>query len=100
QFERLEMEFRGHFIAGALQRLFERFQADRAPGADHVGDEVDADRDGRRGVIHGVLQSGKSISSRNPRPTSARNSGPTFIARIAWVRSHSPLRVRVAKKLM
>src|SRR5687767_2143442 len=41
EFERLEMNVGGRFIADTLERLFERSEPDHAPGAGDIGHEVD-----------------------------------------------------------
>ena len=41
ELERLETQLDGNVLADALERAFERGQADGAPGARHVGNEFD-----------------------------------------------------------
>jgi hypothetical protein len=43
ELERLEMNFRAHLAIKIFQRLLERLQADDAPRAGDIGDEIDLD---------------------------------------------------------
>ena len=44
QLERLEVQVGLHFAVEPLERAFERVEADRAPGAGDIGDEIDLHR--------------------------------------------------------
>ena len=50
EFERLEVQLGGNVARHPLQRMVERLEADGAPGACNVGDEVDFERSGHGGM--------------------------------------------------
>src|SRR3546814_4418297 len=78
EFERLEMEIDLDLAAHALQRLLQRSQADRAPRADHVGNEVDAQAD-RGGIGHAPKG---NAQRHNCGPVAGANHVPSAVPRL------------------
>ena len=70
QLERLEVDVRRHLALGALQRLLQRSQPDRAPWADHVGHDIDAQG------FHGVTPSSRDARSARAKPSPCAGSLP------------------------